>query len=184
MAIPGYKVDGALFISEAIKNGAKLIVSEKDFGAPDGVEKKIVPNARKALAELSAEFYSHPSRKLTVIGITGTNGKTTTAYLIESILKTAGYKVRNLGTVDTPTGLTTPESLDLQKYLSKCVQDGITHVVMEVSSHALAQYRVYGIDFDIAIFTNLSHDHLDFHGTSEAYLEAKRLFLRKWVMIR
>lgn len=174
VAIPGVKTDGYDYIPQAIKNGAKLIVAEKDFEAPAGIEKRIVPNARKSLAELSAEFYDFSSKKLTLIGITGTNGKTTTAYLIESILKTAGFKVKNIGTIDTPTGLTTPEAPELQKFFADCVKDGVTHVVMEVSSHALAQERVFGCDFDISIFTNLTHDHLDYHKTMEEYVKAKQ----------
>lgn len=174
VAIPGIKTDGYKYIDQAIKNGAKLVVAEKDFEAPDGIEKRIVPDSRKALAELSAEFYGHPSKKLTLIGITGTNGKTTTAYLIESILKTAGFNVKKLGTIDTPTGLTTPEAPELNKFFFDCLKEGVTHVVMEVSSHALAQERVYGLDFDIAIFTNLTHDHLDFHKTMDEYLAAKQ----------
>jgi len=174
VAIPGTKADGYSFIPQAIKNGAKLVVAEKDFKIPDGIEKRIVPDARKALAELSSEFYGDPSKKLTLIGITGTNGKTTTAYLIESILKTAGFKVGKIGTIDTPTGLTTPEAPELHKYFADCLKQGITHVVMEVSSHSLAQDRVWGCDFDIAIFTNLTHDHLDFHKTMDEYLVAKQ----------
>jgi len=174
VAIPGTKVDGYDYISQAIKNGAKLVVAEKDFDAPDGVEKRIVPDARKALAELSSEFYGCPSKKLTLIGITGTNGKTTTAYLIESILKTIGFDVKKLGTIDTPTGLTTPEAPELHKFFAKCVKEGVTHVVVEVSSHALAQERVYGCDFDIAVYTNISHDHLDYHKTMEEYIKVKQ----------
>ena len=172
VAIPGFKVDGANFILKAIEAGAKVIVTEKDVKAPEGIEVQKVPSARKALAHLAAKFYDYPCRQLKVIGITGTNGKTTTAYLIKSILETAGHKVGIIGTIDTK--LTTPESLDLQGLLSEMVEQKITHVVMEVSSHALALERVYECGFDIAIFTNLTHDHLDFHKNMKNYLEAKK----------
>lgn len=173
VAIPGFKVDGADFIPQAIENGAKIIVAEKEVKVPSGIDFQKVPSARRALAHLANKFYGFPSQKLKLIGITGTNGKTTTAYLIESILKSAGHKVGLIGTV-SETPLTTPESLDLQAILARMVGEKITHVVMEVSSHALALDRAYGCDFDIAIFTNLSHDHLDFHKTKEEYLAVKR----------
>ncbi|MFC1510911.1 UDP-N-acetylmuramoyl-L-alanyl-D-glutamate--2,6-diaminopimelate ligase [Candidatus Margulisiibacteriota bacterium] len=172
VAIPGYKVNGEDFIPQAVKNGAKVIVAEKDVQVPEGVELQKVPSARQALAHLACKFYDNPSQKVKLIGVTGTNGKTTTVFLIESILKSAGYKV---GTITTVNGqLTTPESLDLQAQLNEMVKNGITHVIMEVSSHALALGRVYGCDFDIAIFTNLTHDHLDFHKTREVYLAVKK----------
>jgi UDP-N-acetylmuramoyl-L-alanyl-D-glutamate--2,6-diaminopimelate ligase len=181
VAIPGYKADGADFIPQAIENGARVIVAEKDVKVPEGIDFQRVPNARKALAHLAAKFYDNPSRKVKLIGVTGTNGKTTTVYLIESILKKAGYKVGIIGTVgsringkDLNTSLTTPESLDLQALFAEMVNEGVTHVVMEVSSHALALERVAGCDFDIAIFTNLTHDHLDFHKTREEYLAIKK----------
>jgi len=148
---------------------------------PEGVSLQKVPCARSALAHLSAKFYDHPSQKVKLIAITGTNGKTTTAYIIESILRTAGFKTGLIGTVgakingqEIKSTLTTPESLELQEMLAKMVEQGVTHVVMEVSSHALALDRVAGCDFDIAIFTNLTHDHLDFHKTREEYLTTKR----------
>lgn len=176
VAIPGFKSDGSRFVSQAIENGASVIVTEStEAPVPAGIEKIVVASARKALAELACRFYDHPSNKLRIIGITGTNGKTTTAYLIQSILKEAGYKTKLLGTIDTPTGLTTPEAIDLQKWLAQCVKDGVTHVVMEVSSHALELDRVWGVDFDVAIFTNLTHDHLDFHKDMESYFRAKKM---------
>ena len=172
VAIPGFKVDGADFIPQAIEAGAKVIVAEKEVKVPSGIDFQRVPSARRALAHLANKFYDNPSQKLKLIGITGTNGKTTTAFFIQSILKCAGHKVGLIGTVGE--GLTTPESLDLQALLAEMVKEQVTHVVMEVSSHALALDRVYGCDFDIAIFTNLTHDHLDFHKTQEKYLAAKR----------
>ena len=171
VAIPGAKLDGYDFIPQAITNGAKLIVAEKEFKVPSGVEFKRVSSARKALAELSCDFYNNPSKKLKLIGVTGTNGKTTITYLLKSILETAGHKVGIIGTITS--SLTTPESSDLQRELADMVEKGITHCVMEVSSHALAQERVHGSHFSIAIFTNLTHDHLDFHKTMDEYLEAK-----------
>ncbi|MFH1361795.1 MAG: UDP-N-acetylmuramoyl-L-alanyl-D-glutamate--2,6-diaminopimelate ligase [bacterium] len=171
VAIPGFKVDGYDFITQAIENGAKEIVAEREYAVPVGVKFQKVPSSRQALAHLAAKFYDNPSTKVKLIGITGTNGKTTTAYLIKSILETAGYKTGIIGTIDNQ--LTTPESLELQALLAEMVKQGMTHVVMEVSSHALAQDRVYGLNFDIAIFTNFTHDHLDFHKTRKEYLEAK-----------
>ncbi|MBU0671501.1 MAG: UDP-N-acetylmuramoyl-L-alanyl-D-glutamate--2,6-diaminopimelate ligase [Candidatus Margulisbacteria bacterium] len=181
VAIPGLKVDGTDFIAQAIERGATTIVAEKEVEVPAGIDLQKVPSARRALAHLANKFYDYPSRKLKLIGITGTNGKTTTAYFIESILKAAGHQVGMIGTVgaringkEIPTVLTTPESLELQALLAQMVEQGVTHVVMEVSSHALALERVAGCDFDIAIFTNLTHDHLDFHKTKEEYLNIKR----------
>ncbi|MEE8638229.1 MAG: UDP-N-acetylmuramyl-tripeptide synthetase, partial [Candidatus Margulisiibacteriota bacterium] len=172
VAIPGFKVDGVDFISQALQAGAKAIVAEREVEVPPGVDFQKVPSARRALAHLANKFYGYPSQQLKLIGITGTNGKTTTAYFIQSVLKSAGHKVGLITTVGP--GLTTPESLDLQAFLAKMVKEQVTHVVMEVSSHALALDRVYGCDFDIAIFTNLTHDHLDFHKSREEYLLAKK----------
>lgn len=172
VAIPGLKYDGADFIPQAIANGAKVIVAEKEAAVPAGVELRKVLSARKALAELSAEYYDQPSKKIKLIGVTGTKGKTTICFLIRSILRAAGFKAGLIGTVTH--AMTTPESADLQAELARMVSDGITHCVLEVSSHALAQERVYGCRFLIAIFTNLSHDHLDYHKTREEYLLAKR----------
>jgi UDP-N-acetylmuramoyl-L-alanyl-D-glutamate--2,6-diaminopimelate ligase len=171
VAIAGGRVDGVDFVPQAIENGAKLIVAEKDIKVPSGVEFQKVSSARKALAELACKFYDNPSKKIKVIGITGTNGKTTTAYFIHSILEKAGYKVGIIGTVNS--SLTTPESSDLQKEFADMVEKGCTHCVMEVSSHGLAQDRVYGTHFSVAIFTNLTHDHLDFHKDMDSYRAAK-----------
>ena len=186
VAIPGLRVDGAQFIPQAVEKGARVIVTEKQINVPAGVDLVIVPNARQALAALAARFYGYPAKKLKLIGITGTNGKTTIAYLLESILRVAGHKVGLIGTVETridgksaPSTLTTPESLELQGLLDQMLKAGVTHVVMEVSSHSLAQYRVWGVEFDIAIYTNLTHDHLDFHHTMEEYLEAKKQLFRQ-----
>ncbi|MBI5399212.1 UDP-N-acetylmuramoyl-L-alanyl-D-glutamate--2,6-diaminopimelate ligase [Candidatus Saganbacteria bacterium] len=182
VAIPGYKVDGANYIPQALERGAKVIVTERDdVKVPEGVDLQRVPSARQALAFLAKKYYNHPTSKLTLIGLTGTNGKTTTAYLIESILRQAGYKVGLIGTIGAKidgqtieSALTTPESLELQQLLAQMVEAKVTHAVLEVSSHALALDRMAGCEFDIAIFTNLTHDHLDFHKTKEEYLNVKK----------
>lgn len=171
VAIPGLKFDGMDFIPQAIAAGAKVIVAEKEVPVPQGVELRRVPSARKALAVLAAEFYGNPSKKLKLIGVTGTNGKTTITYLLQSILNSAGYKAEIIGTINS--SMTTPESADLQSELARMVSEKVTHCVMEVSSHALAQERVYGCHFTGAIFTNLTHDHLDYHKTMEEYLKTK-----------
>jgi len=186
VAIPGFKADGSTFAAQAIDRGAKAVVLEKDIKLPKEAVKVIVPNARIALAELSSAFYGHPSRHLKMIGITGTNGKTTTSFLIEAILRKAGHKVGVIGTVEAringkgiPVKLTTPESSELQELLSRMLKEGVTHVVMEVSSHSLELHRVHGIEFDVAIYTNLTHDHLDFHGNMQNYLKSKLKLFEK-----
>ncbi|MEK7376233.1 MAG: UDP-N-acetylmuramoyl-L-alanyl-D-glutamate--2,6-diaminopimelate ligase [Candidatus Margulisiibacteriota bacterium] len=185
VAVPGFALDGTRFIPQAVQNGASAVITEKDFNVQGKVAKIVVPSARAALADVSCAFFDHPSRKLKIIGITGTNGKTTTAYIINSIFKAAGIKSGLIGTVEMKMGdvsieskLTTPESADLQKILSDMAKNGATHVVMEVSSHSLSLKRVRGIDFDVAVYTNLSHDHLDFHKTMESYFDAKLSLFR------
>ena len=186
VAIPGLKDDGTKYASEAVSKGAVAVVLEKDIDIGSDATKIIVSNARAALAELSAAFFMYPARHLKMIGITGTNGKTTTLYLIESILRKAGNKVGVIGTVEAridgkgiPIKLTTPESLELQELLSKMLKEGVTHVVMEVSSHSLELHRTSGQDFDVAIYTNLTHDHLDFHGNMQQYFKAKLKLFEK-----
>jgi UDP-N-acetylmuramoyl-L-alanyl-D-glutamate--2,6-diaminopimelate ligase len=185
VAISGHKLDGHRFIDQAILNGAKAVVVERsDQIPPSAVTLIKVKNTRQALGSLSALFYGRPAAKLFLTGITGTSGKTTTSYLIESILKRAGFSVGVIGTINYrygaqcfPAPVTTPESLDLQSLLADMVQEKISHVVMEVSSHALDQGRVGEMTFDQAIFTNLSQDHLDYHQNFESYFQAKtRLF--------
>jgi UDP-N-acetylmuramoyl-L-alanyl-D-glutamate--2,6-diaminopimelate ligase len=181
VAIKGHKADGHRFIEQAVKNGARTIVVEKEEGTvPPSVTQIKVKNSRQALSLLSACFYGYPASRLRLIGITGTSGKTTTSYLVESILHTAGFSVGVLGTVSyrygakvKPAPVTTPESLDLQALLAEMVREGITHVVMEVSSHALDQGRLGEMVFDQAVFTNLSQDHLDYHQDMELYFQAK-----------
>lgn len=184
IAIKGSRFDGHSFIDEAVARGAGVVVAEDMPKGVEGVTVVLVPDSRLALARLAAQFYGHPSFDLTLIGITGTNGKTTTAYLVESILKEAGLKTGIIGTVNYRYGdklirasVTTPESLDLQRILSEMVKDGVACVVAEVSSHALDLKRVESLRFDVGVFTNFSQDHLDYHGTMERYFSCKaRLF--------
>ena len=184
VAIHGLKEDGADYIDEAIKSGAKAVIIESDMDASKYVKSDVtiirVENSRKALAIVSSVFYDEPAKKLTMIGITGTKGKTTTAYMVRDILLASGKKTGMIGTIyntyldkKIESSRTSPESLDLQKLLYDMVESGIEYVVMEVSSHALELYRVYGITFKVGVFTNLAQEHLDFHGTMENYLNAK-----------
>jgi UDP-N-acetylmuramoyl-L-alanyl-D-glutamate--2,6-diaminopimelate ligase len=183
VAIRGKVVDGHGFIEQAIDRGAIAIVSEEP-GLTQRVTHIQVPDSRDALARLAAVFYSNPSKQLRMIGVTGTNGKTTTTYLIKHLLERAGQRTGLIGTVSyeigervLPASRTTPESLDLQSILAQCVDARCANVVMEVSSHALELERVDGIGFRVAIFTNLTQDHLDFHRGMKEYFEAKaRLF--------
>ncbi len=174
--IRGQKFDGREFISMAIRNGAVAVLTEEEIAdIPEHIAQITVENVREALGQIASAAFGFPSRSLSVVGITGTNGKTTTAAILASILRASGQTTEIIGTL---SGVhTTPEAIDLQAMLRRFVDDGVSSVVMEVSSHALAQYRVNGIMFDVAIFTNLGHDHLDFHGTQEGYFAAKaRLF--------
>jgi len=187
VAIRGLARDGHDYIPQAIEAGAVAVVAESGripFPLPSQLTLLQVPDSRLALAQISANFYHHPSRRLRLIGVTGTNGKTTTTYLIESIFSQAGHRVGVIGTIsyrfagqEVVAERTTPESLDLQRILWEMAEQGIDPVVMEVSSHSLELGRVAGCEFDLAIFTNLTHDHLDFHGDLNRYLRAKlRLF--------
>lgn len=185
VAVPGFKTDGARFIPEALARGAVGVVVRTGVPvqAPFVVE---VDDPRAALADLSAAFYAHPSCSLRVVGVTGTDGKTTTCHLIGRLLRAAGCRVAVLTTVyvaldddvrPNPFGHTTPEAPELQAWLAGAVRAGAAYAVIEVSSHALALDRVRGVEFDVAVFTNLTPEHLDFHGTFEAYRAAKgRLF--------
>ncbi len=188
VAIRGAAFDGHKFINEAVGRGAVAVVLEDDSMMPDalfihaGVAKIVVGESRKALAIMAGNFYDHPSRKLRLIGVTGTNGKTTTTHLIRSILEAAGEKVGLIGTIGYHTGLdavtavhTTPESPELNRLLSTVVGNGCSCAVMEVSSHSLVMRRVDGLQFVAATFTNLTQDHLDFHGSMEEYYRAKKI---------
>jgi UDP-N-acetylmuramoyl-L-alanyl-D-glutamate--2,6-diaminopimelate ligase len=187
VAIRGFRQDGHDFIPQALQAGASVLVvqSESAFSPPpSGITLIQVESSRLALAQIAANFYHHPSRKLRLIGVTGTNGKTTITFLIESLLSRAGHQVGVIGTINyrfagqkIKSERTTPESLDLQRVLREMENAGVGTVVMEVSSHSLELGRVEGCEFDLAIFTNLTQDHLDFHGDLNRYLNAKlRLF--------
>ena len=170
--VRGESFDGHLFALDAISQGASaLLVDSTVPGVPESVAVITVPNVREALGSFAAAAFSSPARSLTTVGITGTNGKTSTASIIASILRADGKLVEVMGTLTNVR--TTPEAIDLQAFLHDCVSRGVTHVVMEVSSHALDQHRVAGVMFDVAVFTNLSRDHLDYHKTFELYFAAK-----------
>ncbi|MBK9166972.1 MAG: UDP-N-acetylmuramoyl-L-alanyl-D-glutamate--2,6-diaminopimelate ligase [Bryobacterales bacterium] len=183
-AFPGSRVDGRAFAAEAMRRGAVAVVS--DLGPPEGFPGPWMetPHGRQALALAARNFYGAPDARIQLTGITGTNGKTTVAYLVDSVLRAAGKTTALVGTIEyrlagkvLPAANTTPESLDLVALLAELEQLGGTHATMEVSSHALALGRVHALQFHTAVFTNLSQDHLDFHGTMEAYFHAKsRLF--------
>lgn len=186
VCIKGFKSDGHNFIDAAINNGAKVIVCEDEADVKDGVTLIKFKDTRKALAKIGAKYYDNPCDKLNIIGVTGTNGKTTTAFMIKNILESCNEKVGLIGTIANYIGdekleteRTTPESLELQELFRNMVDKGVKYCVMEVSSHSLALDRVYGVDFEVGIFTNLTRDHLDFHKTFENYYKAKyKLFPR------
>jgi len=180
VAMRGFHHNGHDFIAQAIRKGAKAVIAEDLSEQVNGVTMIQVPDSRRALARISATFYGDPSLQLKVIGITGTNGKTTTSYLIESMFHQAGYTPGVVGTINCRFGSqikkssnTTPESLELQSLLGQMAEQKISHVIMEVSSHALDQDRVAGVHFDVGVFTNLTTEHLDYHGTIESYARSK-----------
>jgi len=183
VAMHGDTTDGNKFIDKAIAAGAVGVVTDSVNENPrPNVAWARVPHGRRALARLSANFYKCPAERLAVIGITGTNGKSTTAFLVEAILSAAHRKSALIGTIEyhvagkiLPAPHTTPEALDTNRMLNQALGDGATEAVMEVSSHALAQQRVYGIPFDVAVFSNLTRDHLDFHHTIDEYFASKRI---------
>src|SRR2546423_3919735 len=179
VALRGEKSDGHQFIDQAIEKGATVIVTEREAQTPRATC-VVVENTRSALADLGATFFQQPARRLKLAAVTGTNGKTTTTFLIKHICERAGLRCGLLGTVRyeiadrvLPAVRTTPESLDVYDLLAQMVNAGCKAAALEVSSHALAQERVRGIEWDVAVFTNLTQDHLDFHGTMENYFEAK-----------
>ena len=178
-ALHGAKQDGLEFVKAAKRRGAVAILSDRE--PPLGMPWIEAAKPRAALADLAAAYFGHPAEKLKLAGITGTNGKTTTAFLVDAALRKASKITGLLGTIETRiagrpknASLTTPESLDLHRLFREMVEEKVSHAVLEVSSHALAQERVRGLRFHAAIFTNLTRDHLDFHGGFEAYFEAKR----------
>jgi UDP-N-acetylmuramyl-tripeptide synthetase len=180
VCLTGVHADGHDFIEMAAKKGASAVLVEKDVSVPDGVARVLVPDVKAAMQKLVPFFYDYPSRSMRVIGITGTNGKTTTSYLVRAILRKQGYKVGVIGTINIliedkvlPIHNTTPDVVDLQRTLYEMKTAGMDYVVMEVSSHALAMNRVAGLEFDTAVFTNLTQDHLDYHKTMENYGAAK-----------
>ncbi|MGH7871116.1 MAG: UDP-N-acetylmuramoyl-L-alanyl-D-glutamate--2,6-diaminopimelate ligase [Candidatus Binatia bacterium] len=183
-AVPGEKVDGHEFIGRALARGAAAVVVARKAAWPAGTTTVRVRDVRAAMGLWGALFFGRPTNHLKLVGITGTNGKTTTSYLVESILSAARLEPGVIGTInyryrghEMPSHHTTPESLDLQALLADMAHDGVKSVVMEVSSHALVQERVGGLDFDVGVFTNLSRDHLDYHKDMEDYFQAKsRLF--------
>ncbi len=185
VALVGETVDGHRYIPSAIERGAVAVVGSQSIGELS-VPYVQVEDTRFALAHLSAAFYSFPARRLTMIGVTGTDGKTTTANLIFQILLSAGLRAGVISTInaiigdevlDTGFHVTTPEAPDVQRYLARMVDAGLTHVVLESTSHGLAQHRVTACEFDVGVVTNITHEHLDYHGTYEAYRAAKaRLF--------
>jgi UDP-N-acetylmuramoyl-L-alanyl-D-glutamate--2,6-diaminopimelate ligase len=179
VALRGEKTDGHQFIDQAIERGASVIVTEREEKQPR-VTSLVVENTRTALADLAAVFYGFPATRLKMAAVTGTNGKTTTTFLIKHICEKAGLHCGLIGTVRyeigervLPATRTTPESLDLQELLAQIANAGCRAAAMEVSSHALAQERTRGLEWDVAVFTNLTQDHLDFHGTMENYFESK-----------
>lgn len=181
VAVPGQNVDGHDYIESAIDRGAAAVICERNGFVSQRATKIKVADVREALALAAAAYYQHPSSKLKVIGVTGTNGKTTVAFMVKHLLETAGVKTGLIGTVRyevgeriIPAQRTTPEALEVQQMLSHMVRADCEACVMEVSSHALDQKRVFGVDFDVAIFTNLTQDHLDYHGTMDNYFEAKK----------
>ncbi len=179
VALRGEKSDGHEYIGQAIEKGASVIVTEREDKHPR-VTCLVVRNTRTALADLSATFYGHPAQRLKLAAVTGTNGKTTTTFLIKHICEKGGLRCGLIGTVRYEIGervlpaiRTTPESLDLQELLAQIANAGCRAAAMEVSSHALAQDRTRGLEWNVAIFTNLTQDHLDFHGTMESYFDSK-----------
>ena len=185
VAVKGTRADGHDFIEDAIARGAQVVVAQEATNVPQDICLVTAGNSRHVLAVMSDVLMDHPSGKVKVIGVTGTNGKTTVAYLLRSILQVAGRKVGLLGTINhefcgrvVPAGNTTPGAEELQAYLAEMAADGVEYAVIEVSSHALDQYRVDAVDFACAVFTNISPEHLDYHKTFDAYLNAKGKLFR------
>ncbi len=190
VAIRGTASDGNAFVQNAIEKGAAVIVTEKkDLILPSGVGIVVVENSRRALAEMAANYYGFPSGKMKIIGITGTKGKTSTSVIIKKIFEKASFKTGLIGTIQyeigqrvVPSTNTTPESIDIQALLAEMFENGLTHAVIEVSSHALEQGRIEFIDFDAGVFTNIAeHEHLDYHKNFKNYLMAKSKFFSSYL---
>ena len=186
VAIEGFCADGHDFAADAVNRGAVAVVCRKALTSPAVVIR--VPDPRAALAQLSCRFFRQPADHLTMVGVTGTSGKTTVTYLLEQILDKAGYRPGVVGTINTryagnvlANPVTTPESCDLQGVLRQMVDSGISHAVMEVSSHSLDLHRLDGCRYDVAVFTNLSHDHLDHHGSMERYWACKKKLFTEYL---
>ncbi len=186
-ALVGESFDGHQFVTTAVERGAVAVIGTRQPAPLKVPYVQIRGDDRVGLAKFAAAFYDHPSKDLVVIGITGTDGKTTTTNLVYHILKTAGFPVGMISTVNAVVGektldtgfhVTTPESPDIQRYLRMMVEAGLTHVVLETTSHGLAQKRVEEVDFDLAAVTNVTHEHLDYHGNYQGYLEAKSLLFK------
>lgn len=180
VCIPGATVDGHDYIAQAARSGAVCALVERDVAVPEGMARLKVADVRAAVRRIAPYFYDYPGRRMRMIGITGTNGKTTTSYLIRAILREAGYRVGLVGTIQAmvddealPVKNTTPDVVDLQNLLAIMAERGAQYAVMEVSSHALDQERAAGCEFDTAVFTNVTQDHLDYHKTFENYIAAK-----------
>jgi UDP-N-acetylmuramoyl-L-alanyl-D-glutamate--2,6-diaminopimelate ligase len=186
VAMRGETSDGNRFIDQAIQSGAVAVVTDSPEQSPrEGVAWALVPHGRRALARISENFYKRPAERIAIVGITGTNGKSTTAFIVEAILTAAGRKSALIGTIEYhvagktyPAPHTTPEALELARLFHEALAQGANDAVMEVSSHALAQERVYGVPFDVAVFSNLTRDHLDYHHTMEEYFAAKRILFQ------
>jgi UDP-N-acetylmuramoyl-L-alanyl-D-glutamate--2,6-diaminopimelate ligase len=186
VAVRGHDNDGHRFINDAIASGASAVVADRNFYAPEGVKKLIVKDARAVLPEIADDFYGHPSGRLKIVGVTGTNGKTTITYILESIITASGKSCGVIGTINYRIGgreitstNTTPGPIQLQSLLSGMVKEKARYAVMEVSSHSLEQDRVARLLFDVAIFTNMTRDHLDYHKTLDKYFAAKARLFRK-----
>lgn len=191
VAIKGWKTDGHLFVSDAVKNGARVLIVEDKIPAYNDVAIIQVSDTRDTLARLAHSFYGSPTWQITVIGVTGTNGKTTATYLIESILRMAGRQVGLMGTIEYRYGNThlkapntTPSALEIARHFANMRDQQIDAAVLEVSSHAIDQKRILGIQFDIGAFTNISQDHLDYHKTMEEYVATKRSFFLDYLGAR
>ena len=183
VAIKGTAVDGHSFIDSVIEKGCTIIIAEYEVKVPENVTLLVTDNSSKALALMATNFYDHPSEKLKLVGITGTNGKTTTTTLLFNLFMKLGYKsglistvVNKIGNTDIPSTHTTPDPVALNELLNEMVQEGCTHCFMEVSSHAIHQHRISGLVFTGGVFTNITHDHLDYHSTFKEYIKVKKSF--------